>query len=162
MVRVLFCCLPLSNLTVCLSTCSNRVVGHTFIVYAPLLIGCASIFFEGKPPLSVDKEVTLSKQDCAGKPIIPDAGVWWRIVERYKVTGLFTAPTALRALRKEGTRITADSPLEVPLMTWHPDPEAKFLQQHNIKSLRTLYLAGERSEPQIVEQYSRFLRKYAG
>lgn len=58
------------------------VVGHSYIVYAPLLHGCTSVMFEGKPVGT------------------PDAGTYWRIIEKYKVTNMFTAPTALRAIRK--------------------------------------------------------------
>lgn len=66
--------------------------------------------------------------------VLPDAGIFWRIVERYKVDGLFTAPTALRAVRKE-------------------DPDAKLMRKYNLRSLRNLFLAGERSEPGIISCY---------
>ena len=79
------------------------VVGHSYIVYGPLLAGMATILYEGLP-------------------IRPDAGVWWRLVERYQVTAMFSAPTAVRVLKKQ-------------------DP--KFLRQHDVSSLRALYLAGE-------------------
>jgi propionyl-CoA synthetase len=59
------------------------VVGHSYIVYAPLLHGCTTILYEGKPILT------------------PDAGAFWRVVEEYKVKALFTAPTAFRAIKKE-------------------------------------------------------------
>ncbi len=89
------------------------VVGHSYIVYGPLLHGCATILYEGKPIGT------------------PDAGAFWRVVEEYKVAAFFTAPTALRAVRKE-------------------DPHATLLQNYSIASLRTLFLAGERADPDTV------------
>jgi len=89
------------------------VVGHSYIVYAPLLFGCSSVLYEGKPVGT------------------PDAGAFWRVISEYKVSAFFTAPTALRAVRKE-------------------DPEAKLLQRYDISSLRTLFLAGERADPDTV------------
>jgi propionyl-CoA synthetase len=79
------------------------VVGHSYIVYGPLLAGMATIMYEGLP-------------------IRPDAGVWWRLVEKYKVTAMFSAPTAVRVLKKQ-------------------DP--KYLSQYDLSSLRALFLAGE-------------------
>jgi propionyl-CoA synthetase len=79
------------------------VVGHSYIIYGPLLAGMATIMFEGLPTR-------------------PDAGIWWRLVEKYKVTAMFSAPTAVRVLKKH-------------------DP--KFLTQYDLSSLRALYLAGE-------------------
>jgi propionyl-CoA synthetase len=79
------------------------VVGHSYIVYGPLIAGMATIMYEGLP-------------------IRPDAGVWWGLVEKYKVTVMFTAPTAIRVLKKQ-------------------DP--KYLRQHDLSSLRALFLAGE-------------------
>ncbi len=79
------------------------VVGHSYIVYGPLIAGMATILYEGLP-------------------IRPDAGIWWRLVEKYKVTVMFSAPTAVRVLKKQ-------------------DP--KYLTQHDLSSLRTLFLAGE-------------------
>ena len=79
------------------------VVGHSYIVYGPLIAGMATIMYEGLP-------------------IRPDAGVWWSLVEKYKVTVMFTAPTAIRVLKKQ-------------------DP--KYLRQHDLSSLRALFLAGE-------------------
>ncbi|KAK4053531.1 hypothetical protein OIV83_001699 [Microbotryomycetes sp. JL201] len=99
------------------------VVGHSYIVYCPLLLGCASVIFEGKPT-------------------IPDAGVFWKMVQDYKVNCLFTAPTALRAVRRE-------------------DPDAKLMAKYNLKTLRSLFLAGERSEPGIISHYQRLLDKMA-
>ncbi len=89
------------------------VVGHSYIVYAPLLHGCATVLYEGKPIGT------------------PDAGAFWRMIEEYKVAAFFTAPTALRAVRKE-------------------DPHATLLQAYSIASMRTLFLAGERADPDTV------------
>ena len=89
------------------------VVGHSYIVYGPLLHGCASVLYEGKPVGT------------------PDASAFWRVIEDYKVAAFFTAPTALRAVRKE-------------------DPEAKLIKNYDISSLRTLFLAGERADPNTV------------
>ncbi|WP_348673064.1 propionyl-CoA synthetase [uncultured Abyssibacter sp.] len=89
------------------------VVGHSYIVYAPLIRGCTSILYEGKPVGT------------------PDAGAFWRVIDQYKVNVLFTAPTALRAIKKE-------------------DPRGEHLGNHDIGSLRGLYLAGERSDPDTI------------
>ena len=86
------------------------VVGHSYIVYAPLLHGCTSILYEGKPVGT------------------PDASAFWRVIEQHKVNCLFTAPTAFRAIRRE-------------------DPEGKLLHQFDISSLKSLFLAGERCDP---------------
>jgi propionyl-CoA synthetase len=102
------------------------VVGHSYIVYAPLLVGATTVLFEGKPIGT------------------PDASTFWRIIEEYKVTTMFTAPTALRAIRRE-------------------DGENKFFESRGkrgaLKTLRALFLAGERSEPSIVEMYQKLLTK---
>jgi len=79
------------------------VVGHSYIIYGPLIAGMTTIMYEGLP-------------------IRPDAGVWWSIVEKYRVTHMFSAPTAIRVLKKQ-------------------DPA--YLKKHDISSLRTLWLAGE-------------------
>jgi len=79
------------------------VVGHSYIIYGPLIAGMATILYEGLPTR-------------------PDAGVWWRLVEQYKVTVMFSAPTAVRVLKRH-------------------DP--KFLTQYDLSSLRALFLAGE-------------------
>ena len=97
------------------------VVGHSYIVYGPLIHGCASVLYEGKPIGT------------------PDAGAYWRVIEDYKVAAFFTAPTGLRAVRKE-------------------DPEAKLLKNYDIASLRTLFLAGERADPDTVAWAETVLR----
>lgn len=79
------------------------VVGHSYIVYAPLIVGMATVLYEGLP-------------------IRPDGGVWWSIVEKYRVTVMFSAPTAIRVLKRQ-------------------DPA--FLTKYDLSSLRTLFLAGE-------------------
>ncbi|MGZ3240136.1 MAG: propionate--CoA ligase [Burkholderiaceae bacterium] len=79
------------------------VVGHSYIVYGPLIAGMATIMYEGLP-------------------IRPDAGIWWSIVEKYKVTRMFSAPTAVRVLKKQ-------------------PPE--FMKKYDLSSLKALYLAGE-------------------
>jgi propionyl-CoA synthetase len=79
------------------------VVGHSYIVYGPLLAGMATIMYEGLP-------------------VRPDAGVWWSLVEKYKVTSMFSAPTAVRVLKKH-------------------DPA--FLKKYDLSSLKALFLAGE-------------------
>ena len=86
------------------------VVGHSYIVYAPLLQGCTTILYEGKPIGT------------------PDAGAFWRLIEQHGVNCLFTAPTAFRAIRRE-------------------DPTGALLKKYDISSLRTLFLAGERCDP---------------
>ncbi|MFC5586585.1 propionyl-CoA synthetase [Nitratireductor kimnyeongensis] len=90
------------------------VVGHSYIVYAPLLHGCTTVLFEGKPVGT------------------PDAGVFWRVIAEHNVAALFTAPTAFRAIR------TAD-------------PDAEMLAPHNLTAFRTLFLAGERADPDTVK-----------
>lgn len=103
------------------------VVGHSFIIYAPLLVGATTVLFEGKPIGT------------------PDAGTFWRVVEENKVNTLFTAPTALRAIRNN-------------------DGENTFFESRGkrggLKSLRALFLAGERSEPSIVQMYQNLLDKH--
>ncbi|KAA6408688.1 MAG: propionate- ligase [Lasallia pustulata] len=104
------------------------VVGHSYILYPPLLAGAATVLFEGKPIAT------------------PDAGTFWRILEEYKVNILSTAPTALRAIRRD-------------------DPENKFFKEvgsrNGLRHLRALFLAGERSEPSIVTMYQKLLEQYA-
>src|SRR5210317_1183377 len=86
------------------------VVGHSYIIYGPLLHGNTTVLFEGKPVGT------------------PDAGAFWRVIEEYGVNVLFTAPTAFRAIRKE-------------------DPDATMLATYDLSSLRALFLAGERCDP---------------
>lgn len=103
------------------------VVGHSYIVYGPLLAGATTVLFEGKPVGT------------------PNADTFWRVLDEYKVNAMFTAPTALRAVRKE-------------------DPENKFFTKRGenggLKNLRSLFLAGERSEPSIVTMYDELVGKY--
>jgi propionyl-CoA synthetase len=89
-------------------------VGHSYIVYAPLLHGATTICYEGKPVGT------------------PDAGAFWRMIDEHKIVALFTAPTAFRAIKKE-------------------DPDAKLLAQYDTSHLRTLFLAGERADPDTVK-----------
>ncbi len=86
------------------------VVGHSYIVYAPLLAGCSTVIFEGKPVGT------------------PDAGTFWRVCAQHGVKVLFTAPTAIRAIKKE-------------------DPEGKLLAKYDLSKLEALFLAGERCDP---------------
>ncbi|MAE06058.1 MAG: propionyl-CoA synthetase [Nitrospinae bacterium] len=90
------------------------VVGHSYIVYAPLLLGCTTILFEGKPVGT------------------PDAGVFWRVIAEHGVSVLFTAPTAFRAIKRD-------------------DPEASLMKDHDLSGFRTLFLAGERSDPDTLQ-----------
>jgi propionyl-CoA synthetase len=86
------------------------VVGHSYIVYAPLLNGNTTVVYEGKPVGT------------------PDAGAFWRVIAEHGVSVLFTAPTAFRAIKKE-------------------DPEGKLLATYDLSRFRTLFLAGERTDP---------------
>jgi propionyl-CoA synthetase len=86
------------------------VVGHSYIVYAPLLAGCTTVMYEGKPVGT------------------PDAGAFWRVCARHGVRVLFTAPTALRAIKQQ-------------------DPSASLVGAHDLGRLEALYLAGERCDP---------------
>ncbi|QYF73921.1 AMP-binding protein [Cryobacterium sp. PAMC25264] len=87
------------------------VVGHSYIVYAPLLAGATTVIYEGKPIGT------------------PDAGAFWRVVQDYRVNVLFTAPTAIRAIRRV-------------------DPELAELARYDVSSLTALFLAGERLDPE--------------
>ena len=86
------------------------VVGHSYIVYGPLFLGCTTILYEGKPVGT------------------PDPGAFWRVISEHKVKALFTAPTAFRAIKKE-------------------DPNGEYLKKYDIGSLKYLFLAGERLDP---------------
>jgi propionyl-CoA synthetase len=90
------------------------VVGHSYIVYGPLIHGCSTVLYEGKPVRT------------------PDAGAFWRVIQDYRVSAFFTAPTAFRAIKKE-------------------DPDAHLKRRYDISSLRTLFLAGERLDPPTLE-----------
>ena len=90
------------------------VVGHSYIVYAPLLGGCTTILYEGKPVGT------------------PDPGAYWRVIAEHNVAALFTAPTAFRAIKKE-------------------DPNADYLKRYDLKNFRTLFLAGERADPDTIK-----------
>jgi propionyl-CoA synthetase len=104
------------------------VVGHSYILYAPLLVGATTVLYEGKPVGT------------------PDAASFWRVVEQNQVNVLFTAPTALRAIRKD-------------------DPENQRFheigQRGGLRSWRALFLAGERSEPSIVRTFQDLLAQHA-
>jgi propionyl-CoA synthetase len=96
------------------------VVGHSYIVYAPLLLGCTTVLYEGKPVGT------------------PDAGAFWRVASEHGVDALFTAPTAFRAIKRE-------------------DPHAEHVARYDLGRLRTLFLAGERADPDTVEWAERAL-----
>ncbi|HEY9065308.1 MAG TPA: propionate--CoA ligase, partial [Burkholderiaceae bacterium] len=97
----IFCCQP--GETYFSTSDIGWVVGHSYIVYGPLIAGMATILYEGLP-------------------VRPDAGIWWRLVEKYRVTAMFSAPTAVRVLKKH---------------------DEKHLREHDLSSLRALFLAGE-------------------
>ncbi|QCX27075.1 propionyl-CoA synthetase [Nocardioides jishulii] len=90
------------------------VVGHSYIVYGPLISGATTVLYEGKPVGT------------------PDAGAFWRVVSEYGVKALFTAPTAIRAIKKE-------------------DPEGRLVKEYDLSTLQTLFLAGERLDPDTWE-----------
>jgi propionyl-CoA synthetase len=98
------------------------VVGHSYIVYAPLFHGCTTILFEGKPVGT------------------PDPGVYWRVISQHRVAALFTAPTAFRAIKRE-------------------DPNGDFIRKYDLSRFRTLFLAGERADPDTVQWAERMLGK---
>ncbi|KAJ3050586.1 hypothetical protein HK097_008412 [Rhizophlyctis rosea] len=115
------------------------VVGHSFIVYGPLLHGCTTVLYEGKPVGT------------------PDAGAFWRIVEEYKVKVLSTAPTAIRAIKVcQFCRFqNHDSMPKAPEK--RADPDGNYVKQYDISSLKHLFLAGERSDPDTVVHFSKLL-----
>ncbi|MDH3315621.1 MAG: propionyl-CoA synthetase [Gammaproteobacteria bacterium] len=90
------------------------VVGHSYIVYAPLLAGNTTVLFEGKPVGT------------------PDAGVFWRVISEHRVSVMFTAPTAFRAIKKE-------------------DPKGELIKNYDLSGFRTLFLAGERTDPDTLQ-----------
>ncbi len=89
------------------------VVGHSYICYGPLIAGATTIVFEGKPVGT------------------PDAGTFWRVIQNHKVKSFFTAPTALRAIKRE-------------------DPTGELVKDYNLRGLQALFLAGERADPDTV------------
>jgi propionyl-CoA synthetase len=98
------------------------VVGHSYIVYAPLLRGCTSVMYEGKPVGT------------------PDAGAFWRVVAQHGVKVLFTAPTAMRAIKQQ-------------------DPAGKLLASYDLSKFEVLFLAGERCDPPTAEWAAALLRR---
>ncbi|HET7170630.1 MAG TPA: propionyl-CoA synthetase [Gaiellales bacterium] len=96
------------------------VVGHSYILYGPLLQGCTTVLYEGKPVGT------------------PDAGAFWRVCAEHGVDVLFTAPTAIRAIKRD-------------------DPGAEHVRGHDLSRLRTLFLAGERCDPDTLEWAERSL-----
>ncbi|SIT66006.1 propionyl-CoA synthetase [Ectothiorhodosinus mongolicus] len=100
------------------------VVGHSYIVYAPLIYGCTTVVYEGKPVGT------------------PDPGAFWRMIEEYGISVMFTAPTAFRAIKKE-------------------DPKAEHLKRYSMKSLRALFLAGERCDPDTLNWAQEILQRPA-
>jgi len=97
------------------------VVGHSYIVYAPLLHGCTTILYEGKPVGT------------------PDAGAFWRVIAEHGCAAMFTAPTAFRAIKKE-------------------DPQGKLFARYDLSKFRTLFLAGERADPDTIVWAERLLK----
>lgn len=102
-------------------------MSHSYTLYGPLLVGAATVLYEGKPVGT------------------PDPSSFWRMIEEYRVNACFTAPTALRAIRKD-------------------DPQNKHItkigERGGLRSLRAMFLAGERSEPAIITMYQDLLGKY--
>ncbi|MDP7460096.1 MAG: propionyl-CoA synthetase [Alphaproteobacteria bacterium] len=98
------------------------VVGHSYIVYAPLFHGATTILFEGKPVGT------------------PDAGVFWRVIQQHNCVALFTAPTAFRAIRRD-------------------DPDGALLSKYDLSKFRTLFLAGERADPDTIQWAEQQLKK---
>ncbi|CAM3849342.1 acetate--CoA ligase [Flavobacterium branchiophilum] len=96
------------------------VVGHSYIVYGPLINRNTTIIFEGKPIKT------------------PDASTFWRIIEEHQVSTMFTAPTAIRAIKKE-------------------DPNGEFIKKFDLSSLRTQFLAGERCDVATLEWYQQHI-----
>jgi len=94
------------------------IVGHSYIVYAPLFYGCTTVLFEGKPVGT------------------PDAGVFWRVISEHKVKSLFTAPTAIRAIKKE-------------------DPNGEFFKKYDLSKFDKLFLAGERADPDTIKWFEK-------
>jgi len=97
------------------------VVGHSYICYAPLIAGCTTVVYEGKPVGT------------------PDAGAFWRVIEEHRVRSFFTAPTALRAIKRD-------------------DPEGRLVGDYDLSHLQALYLAGERADPDTIHWAQRHLK----
>ncbi|MBY5990698.1 propionyl-CoA synthetase [Ferrimonas balearica] len=97
------------------------VVGHSYIVYGPLLARATTVLYEGKPVGT------------------PDPGAFWRVIEQYRVKSFFTAPTAIRAIKRE-------------------DPQTEYLGRYNLDCLKALYLAGERCDPDTLNWAMETLR----
>ena len=97
------------------------VVGHSYIVYAPLLKGCTTIMYEGKPVGT------------------PDPGAFWRVISQHDVRVLFTAPTAFRAIKRD-------------------DPNGEYLKKYDLKNFRSLFLAGERCDPDTLNWAQNLLK----
>ncbi|MEZ5816358.1 MAG: propionyl-CoA synthetase [Hyphomicrobiaceae bacterium] len=97
------------------------VVGHSYIVYAPLLHGATTILYEGKPVGT------------------PDAGAFWRVIAEHKVAAMFTAPTAFRAIKKD-------------------DPQGELIKKYDLRAFRTLFLAGERADPETIKWAEQHLK----
>lgn len=95
-------------------------VGHSYIVYGPLLTGCTTILYEGKPVGT------------------PDAGAFWRVIADHGAKVLFTAPTAFRAIKRT-------------------DPNGEFVKKHDLSKFKTLFLAGERADPDTIKWAERLL-----
>ena len=98
------------------------VVGHSYICYGPLIAGCTTLLFEGKPVGT------------------PDAGTFWRVIAEHGVKSFFTAPTALRAIKRD-------------------DPEGLLIGDYDLSRFKTLYLAGERADPDTIHWAQRHLQK---
>ncbi len=96
------------------------VVGHSYIVYAPLLTGCTTVLYEGKPVGT------------------PDPGAFWRVISDHGVSSLFCAPTAFRAIRRD-------------------DPSGLLVQKYDLSSLRSLFMAGERLDPDTYQWAAKLL-----
>ena len=97
------------------------VVGHSYICYGPLIAGCTTVVYEGKPVGT------------------PDAGAFWRVISEHRVRSFFTAPTALRAIKRD-------------------DPEGKLVGDYDLTRLKALYLAGERADPDTIMWAQRHLK----
>ena len=98
------------------------VVGHSYIVYAPLFYGCTTVLYEGKPVGT------------------PDPGAFWRVISQHKIKALFTAPTALRAIKRE-------------------DPHGEYLKKYNLSFFKSLFLAGERLDTDTYYWASNLLKR---